>query len=92
MHILAHRIWISVILSQDRKPYLTHAILPRLSREGCTLVVLELKPHSHQVISLLCLSDVIISCHNLVYSGTSVSLFKQLGYLMVSKTKNPLVV
>ena len=40
--ILAHRIWISNILSWDRKSYLNHAILPRLSREGCTLVVLEL--------------------------------------------------
>ena len=39
--ILAHQIRISDILSWDRKSYLTHVILPRLSREGCTLVVLE---------------------------------------------------
>ena len=32
--ILAHRIWIPEILPWDRKSYLTHAILPRLSREG----------------------------------------------------------
>ena len=32
--ILAHRIRISDILPWDRKSYLTHAILPRLSREG----------------------------------------------------------
>ena len=31
---LAHRIRISEILAWDRKPYLTQAILPRLSREG----------------------------------------------------------
>ena len=30
------------ILLWDRKSDLTNAILPRLSREGCTLVVLEL--------------------------------------------------
>ena len=33
-YILAHRIGISEILPCDRKSYLTHAILPRLSREG----------------------------------------------------------
>ena len=32
--LLAHRIRISEILSWDRKSYLNHAILPRLSREG----------------------------------------------------------
>ena len=32
--ILAHRIRISEILPWDRKSYLTHAILPRLSPEG----------------------------------------------------------
>ena len=32
--ILAHRIKISEILPWVRKSYLTHAILPRLSREG----------------------------------------------------------
>ena len=31
---LAHRIRISEILPWDRKSYLTHAILPRVSREG----------------------------------------------------------
>ena len=47
-YILANRITrISDILSWDRKSYLTHAILTRLSREGCTLVVLEL---THMVI------------------------------------------
>ena len=41
--ILAHRIRISEILPWDRKSYLIHAILPRLSHEGFhTKVVLEL--------------------------------------------------
>ena len=31
---LAHRIWISKFLPRNRKSYLTHAILPRLSHEG----------------------------------------------------------
>ena len=44
---LAHRIGISEILPWDRKFYLTHAVLPRPSREGCTLVVLEL---THMVV------------------------------------------
>ena len=34
---------ISEILPWDRKSYLTHVSLPRLSRDGCTLVALELK-------------------------------------------------
>ena len=33
-YFLAHRIRISEILPWDRQSYLTHAILPRLSREG----------------------------------------------------------
>ena len=45
--VLAHRIKISDILSWDRKSYFTHVILPMLSREGCTLVVLEL---THMVV------------------------------------------
>ena len=45
--ILAHPIRTSEILPWDRKSYLTHAILPRLSREGCILVVLEL---THMVV------------------------------------------
>ena len=32
--VLTHRIRISEILPWDRKSYLTHAILPRLSRDG----------------------------------------------------------
>ena len=44
MCTLAHRIRISDILSSDRKSYLTHVILPRLPREGCKLVALELTP------------------------------------------------
>ena len=39
--ILQHQIRISGILFWDRKPYLTHVTLPRLSHESCTLVVLE---------------------------------------------------
>ena len=39
------------ISSLDRKSYLTRVILPRLSHEGCTLVVLELTRHSRQVTS-----------------------------------------
>ena len=45
--ILAHLITISEILACDRKSYLTHVILPRLSHEGRTLVVLEL---THMVV------------------------------------------
>ena len=40
---LAHHIRISEILPCDRNSYLTHVILPRLSGEGLTLVVLDLK-------------------------------------------------
>ena len=40
---LAHSTWIAEILPWGRKSYLTHVILPRLSREGYTLVVLELE-------------------------------------------------
>ena len=39
---LAHWIRISEILPWDRKSYLTNVNLPRLSGDGCTLVVLEL--------------------------------------------------
>ena len=39
---LAHRIGISNILFWHRNSSLTHVILPRMSCEGCTLVVLEL--------------------------------------------------
>ena len=53
-HFLAHQIRISEILSWDRKSYLTHVILTRLSREGYTLVVLELTRHTCQVMSLFC--------------------------------------
>ena len=42
MLFLAHRIRISDILSGHRKSYFTHLIFPRLLRDGCTLVVLEL--------------------------------------------------
>ena len=34
LYFLAHQIRISEILPWDRKSYLTHANLPRLSREG----------------------------------------------------------
>ena len=44
---LAHRIRIFEILLWDRKFYLTYAILPRLSRKKCSLVVLEL---THMVV------------------------------------------
>ena len=46
-NILAHRIRISEILPWDRKSYLTHAILSRLSSKVCTLIVLEL---THMVV------------------------------------------
>ena len=39
---LARQIRIFEVLAWDRNSYLTHVILPRLSREDCTLVVLEL--------------------------------------------------
>ena len=44
---LAHQMRVFDILSWDRKSYLTHVILPRLSCKGCTLVVLEL---THMVV------------------------------------------
>ena len=50
---LAHRIRISDILPWDKKSYLTHAILPRLSREGY-IHWLYWNSHCHQVRSLLC--------------------------------------
>ena len=40
-------------LQRGQKSYLTHVILPGLSREGYILVVLELTRHSRQVTSLL---------------------------------------
>ena len=46
-NVLAHQIRISDISSWDRKSYFSHVILPRLSREDCTLVVLEL---THMVV------------------------------------------
>ena len=39
---LAHRVRISAVLPWDRKFYLTHVMVPRLSCEGCTLVVFEI--------------------------------------------------
>ena len=45
--------------------------------------------HGCQVMSLLCLSDIIMYNCILVYSGTSGSLFKK---TVVSKKKNPLFV
>ena len=51
---LAHRISISEFLAWDRKSYLNHATLPRRSREGYALVVLELMRQSRQMPSMLC--------------------------------------
>ena len=42
-YFLAHWKRISDILSWDRKSYLSYVILPMLSHEGYTLIVLELK-------------------------------------------------
>ena len=53
-YILAYPIRISDIIFWDRKSCLTDVILPRLSREGCTLVVLELTRLYRQVTSLVC--------------------------------------
>ena len=72
--ILALRIRISEILPWGRISYLTHAILPRLSREGY-IHWLYWNSHGRQVTSLLCLSDVIIYNCILAFSGTSGSLF-----------------
>ena len=87
-HILAHGIGISDILYWDSKSYLTHAILPRLSHEGCT--------HSHgsQVMSLLCLNDVIMSCRasRRIQELLGVFFKHKMRNLMVSKKKNPLFV
>ena len=72
---LAHRIRLSEILPWDRKSYLIHAILPRLSCEG---FILWLYWNSSTWSS----SDVIVMlkwCHHvklhLSFSGTSGSLF-----------------
>ena len=46
---LAHRIGISEILPWDGKSYLTHVVLPRLSRIGCALVVMV---HTHMVVKI----------------------------------------
>ena len=75
-HFLAHRIRISEILPWDTKSYLTHM----LSYPGCHMRAIYIgciRTHAHgrQVTSLLCLSDVIITCGILAYSGTSGSLF-----------------
>ena len=51
---LALRIRMSDILSWDRKSYLTHVILSRLSGEGCTFLVLELMRLSRQGTLLIC--------------------------------------
>ena len=52
--IVAHRIRISEILPLDRKSYLTHAILFRLSREGYIHKLYWNSTHCRQVTSLLC--------------------------------------
>ena len=47
--------------------------------------------HGRQMMSLLCYSDVIMSCRISAYSGISRSLFffkQKMRYLMVSKKKN----
>ena len=49
--VLAHRIRITDIVSWDKKSYLTYDILRGLSREGCTLVVLEPTRQSRQMTS-----------------------------------------
>ena len=68
---LAHQIRISEIFSWDRKPYLTQAIFPRLSREGYIhWLYLNSRTRSSKT-SLLCLSDVIMCNCILAYSGTS---------------------
>ena len=59
--LLAHRIRIIDISFWDRKSYLTNVIIRRLSREGCTLVVLGLTRHYRELTSLVCQNDVIIS-------------------------------
>ena len=92
---LAHQIRTSEILPWDRKSYLTHVILPRLSREGsqCTLVVLELacmvvKWHH-------CYVKVTSSCHAASQRIQELlgAFFKhKMRYLMVSKKKDPLFV
>ena len=56
---LARHIRISGILACVRNSYLIHVILPRLSREDCSLVVLELT-HGHQVLSMFSQNDVIM--------------------------------
>ena len=58
---LACQIKIAEILPWDRNSYLTHAILPMLSHEGFTLVVLEL---THMVVKCHhCYVIVTSSCH-----------------------------
>ena len=88
---LAHQIRTSEILPWDRKSYLTHVILPRLSHKGCTLVVLELtgmvvKPHYSYV-------KLTSSCHvasQHIHELLEAFLKHKMQYLMVSKKGNPL--
>ena len=88
IEILAHRKLTSDFLSWDKKSYLT-----LMSSYPGFQVVFELLQHGHQVMSLLCLSDVIISCGLSAYSRASGRIFKhKMHYLMVSKKKNPLFV
>ena len=75
---------------------LENPILPMLSYTGCHMSAkyigcIGTHAHSRQVMSLLCQSDFIITCHISAYSGTSRSFYKnKMWYLMVSKKKNPL--
>ena len=81
----------SEILSWDRKSYLAHTILHRLSREG---YIHWLYWNSRTLSSsdvIVMLSDVIMCNCILAYSGTSGSLF-QIKKTVVSKKKDPLFV
>ena len=72
---LTHRMRISEILPWDRKTYLSHGILPRLSREGSVTLLFwnSCTWSSSDVIVML--SHVIMWNCILAYSGTSGSLF-----------------
>ena len=89
--ILAHRLGISEILPWDRKLILPMLFLPRLSREGCTLIVSELtrmvvkSHHCYVKVTSLC------GIASQRIQGLLEAYFK-IKKTMLSKKNNPLFV
>ena len=66
-YILAHRIGTSEILPWVRKSYLTHAIFPGCHVRAKYIGCIGTHALGRQVTSLLCQSDVIITCRISAY-------------------------